>query len=110
MGGVIPAVISPHVIRTIGAANAKKLFVTAENCTMQQAKSYGMVQRIVNDTSEFPAAVREIAQKIQACAPGAVSAAKKCVLNCMNQPTSESLLSYTASEYARTRRARSAKK
>merc|ERR1719413_260628 len=52
--GVIPAVISPHVIRTIGSANAKKLFVTAENCTMQQAKAYGMVQRIVDSASEFP--------------------------------------------------------
>lgn len=102
--GVIPAVISPHVIRTIGAANAKKLFVTAENCTMQQAKSYGMVQRIVNDTSEFPAALKEIVGKIQSCAPGAVSAAKKCVLNTMNQPASESMLNYTAAEYARTRK------
>lgn len=102
--GVIPAVISPHVIRTIGAANAKRLFVTAENITMEQAKALGMVQRVVKDPSEFPAAVQEVAQKLQSCAPGAVGAAKKCILNCLNQPMSDSLLQYTAKEYVRTRK------
>jgi len=101
--GVIPAMISPYVIRTIGAANAKKLFVTAENCSMQQAKEYGMVQRIVNDVSEFPAVVDEIAQKIRACAPGAVTRAKRAIVNCLNQPTSDSLIGYTAKEYVEAR-------
>jgi len=103
--GVIPAVISPHVIRTTGMANAKKLFVTAENCTMQQAKSYGLVQRIVNDASEFPAAIREISQRIQVCAPGALGAAKKCILECLNEPMCDGLLEHTAAEYTRVRRA-----
>lgn len=102
--GVIPAVISPHVIRTIGAANAKKLFVTAENCNMQQAKEYGMVQRIVNTHAELPGVVKEIAQKVQSCAPGAVSAGKTFIMNCLNQPMSEDLLRFTAAEYVRVRK------
>merc|ERR1712107_59947 len=79
--GVIPAVISPHVIRTIGTANAKRLFCTAENANMQTAMEIGLVQRIVNDVSEFPAVIKEIATKVQACSPGAVASAKQVILN-----------------------------
>lgn len=77
--------------------------MTAENCTMQQAKAYGMVQRIVNDASEFPAVVQDIASKITACAPGAVSAAKRCTLSCLNQPISAGLIDYTVGEYVKIR-------
>lgn len=102
--GVIPAMISPYVIRTIGAANAKKLFVTAENCNMTQAMEMGMVQRIVNDTSEFPAAVKDIVKQLRACAPGAVSVAKRAIVGCLNQPMSMSLMNYTANEYVKARK------
>jgi enoyl-CoA hydratase/carnithine racemase len=102
--GVIPAVISPHVIRTIGTANAKRLFCTAENTNMTTAMEMGLVQRVVNDVAEFPAVIKEIAQKIQSCAPGALAIAKQTVLNALYQPASESLIEYTAREYARIRK------
>lgn len=104
--GVIPAVISPHVIRTIGVTNAKRLFCTAENANTTTGLEMGLFQRVVNDISEFPAVIKEIAQKIQACAPGAVAAAKQAVLNCLNQPMSESLIDYTAREYSILRKSK----
>lgn len=102
--GVIPAVISPHVIRSLGTANAKRLFCTAENANMTTAMEMGLVQRVVNDTSEFSAVVSEIAQKIQGCAPGAVAVAKQTILNCLNQPMSDALIDYTVKEYLRVRK------
>lgn len=102
--GVIPAVISPHVIRTLGTANAKRLFCTAENANMQTAMDIGLVQRVVNDVSEFGGVIKEIAHKIQACAPAAVAAAKMTILNTLSQPLSETLIDYTAKEYARIRK------
>merc|ERR1712232_253782 len=104
--GIIPAVISPHVIRTVGTSNAKRLFCTAENCNMQNAMNYGLVQRIVNDVSEFPPVIKEIATKVQACAPNAVSAAKQAILDCLSQPLSQSLIDHTVSEYARVRKSK----
>jgi methylglutaconyl-CoA hydratase len=102
--GVIPAAISPHVIRTIGVANAKRLFCTAENANMNTAMELGLVQRMVSDVSEFPAVIKEIASKIQSCAPGALSTAKQAILNSLNQPISESMIEYTAKEYTRVRK------
>merc|ERR1712107_636680 len=52
--GVIPAVISPHVVRTIGTSNARRLFTTAENCNMQTCQNIGMVHRIVDPVDDFP--------------------------------------------------------
>ncbi|CAK9009566.1 3-hydroxypropionyl-coenzyme A dehydratase (3-hydroxypropionyl-CoA dehydratase) [Durusdinium trenchii] len=102
--GVIPAVISPHVSRTIGTANCKRLFCTAENANMQTAMEIGLVHKIVDHPRDFQAAVREVATKIQLLAPGAVGATKQVLLDCLNQPISNSLIEYTAKEYLRVRR------
>lgn len=102
--GVIPAVISPHVSRTIGTANCKRLFCTAENANMQTAMEIGLVHKIVDHPRDFSAAVREVAQKIQLLAPGAVGATKQVLMDCLNQPISNSLIEYTAKEYLRVRR------
>merc|ERR1719464_1184594 len=102
--GVMPAAISPHVIRTLGFANAKRLFCTAENTNMNTAMEIGLVQRIVGDNSEFPGVIREIAQKIQACSPPALAAAKRMILNTISYPVSESMVDFSAKEYARIRK------
>ncbi|CAJ1453423.1 unnamed protein product, partial [Effrenium voratum] len=102
--GVIPAVISPHVSRTIGTANCKRLFCTAENANMQTAMEIGLVHKIVDSPKEFPAAIKEMASKIQMLAPGAVGAAKQVLLDCLNQPITNGLIEYTAKEYLKLRR------
>merc|ERR1719210_11280 len=102
--GVIPSVIAPHVIRAIGTSNAKSLFCTAENANMKTAMEMGLVQRVVNDASEFPAVIKEISQKLQACAPQAVAAAKQTILDTIYQPMCTSLLEYTAKKYAEVRK------
>lgn len=101
--GVIPAAIAPHVVRALGINNCRRLFCTAENANMTLAMEMGLVQRVVNAQSEFAAAIKDVSQKILACAPGAVAAAKQVILNCHNQPVSDSMIEYGAREYARVR-------
>merc|ERR1712048_1076589 len=67
--GVIPAVVSPHVIRSVGTANAKRIFAIAENLNMAKAMEIGLVQRVVQKKDEFSAIVKEVSEKIQAVAP-----------------------------------------
>lgn len=102
--GVIPAVISPHVIRTIGRANAARLFCTAENITSQQMLEMGLAQRIVADASEFPAVIEEVSQALQSCSPEAVAACKRVMLNTFNQPVNVGLAEYTAQATADCRK------
>merc|ERR1719464_54370 len=102
--GVMPAAVSPHVIRTLGFGNAKRLFCTAENTNMSTAMEIGLVQRVVGDISEFPGVIREIALKIQACSPLALAAAKQMILNTIHHPISESMIDFSSKEYARIRK------
>jgi len=103
--GVIPAVIAPYVINTVGPVNGKRLFCTAENANMQTAMDIGLVQRIVGDASEFSAVITEVSKKLQQCAPQAVATGKQTILNCLHFPVSESMLQYNAKEYGRVRKA-----
>mmetsp|Transcript_121889 Transcript_121889/g.379416 ORF Transcript_121889/g.379416 Transcript_121889/m.379416 type:complete len:553 (-) Transcript_121889:108-1766(-) len=102
--GIIPAAISPHVIRCVGASAAKRLFMTGENHTVQSAVEMGLVQRVVNDTSEFPKVVKEMAQKIQAIEPHALAMSKEAALGGLGRHTSEVLMVQAAETYARVRR------
>lgn len=59
---------------------------------MQTAMEIGLVHKIVDHPRDFQAAVREVATKIQLLAPGAVGATKQVLLDCLNQPISNSLI------------------
>jgi len=101
--GVVPAAVAPLVVRTVGPNNAKRLFVSSENCNVSMARQMGIVQRSVEEVAEFAAVIKEVAGKIQALAPGAVAATKKSLLSCGNMPVNEPLMEFAASEYVKAR-------
>ncbi len=49
--GLVPAVISPYVIDSLGAKQSKKLFLTGELFKAEQAKAYGLIDDIVEEAS-----------------------------------------------------------
>mmetsp|Transcript_67028 Transcript_67028/g.143385 ORF Transcript_67028/g.143385 Transcript_67028/m.143385 type:complete len:452 (-) Transcript_67028:138-1493(-) len=104
--GVIPAVVSTHVIRALGPSNALRVFATAENLNAKNALELGLVQRIVQHEREYPAVVKEICEKIQAVSPEAVRFTKKSIFNTINRPMSGQMMEYLAQESARVRKAR----
>ena len=65
--GIIPSSVKPFLMRALGENNCRRLFCTSEHVNMTSALEMDLRQRIVNDQSEFPAAVKEIANKIQLC-------------------------------------------
>jgi methylglutaconyl-CoA hydratase len=73
--GLVPAVISPYVVRKIGLAAARELFLTGERFTAKRAAALGLVQRVVAP-GELDAAVDERVGELLRAAPGAVAAAK----------------------------------
>lgn len=77
--GLIPAVISSYVIKAIGLRQSKKLFLTAELFSAQQAKDYGLIHEVCEKDkldatrakyeklilSNGPNALREVKEIIQ---------------------------------------------
>jgi enoyl-CoA hydratase/carnithine racemase len=45
--GIAPAMISPFVIRRVGAARAQRLFLTGETFSAEDAERFGLIDRLI---------------------------------------------------------------
>jgi methylglutaconyl-CoA hydratase len=74
--GLIPATISPYVIRAMGARASHRWFLTAERFSAAEAHRIGFVHEVVK-AEELDAKVAAIAQALVQAGPEAVKACKK---------------------------------
>lgn len=100
--GLIPAVISPYVVKAIGERAAKWLFMTAETFDATQAKQLGLIQHCIAD-DELPDFSLNVAEQITKLAPQAVRDCKNLVNDVVNKPINEELLRHTAALIAKKR-------
>ena len=100
--GLIPAVISPYVVRAIGARAAKWLFMSADEITAERARQLQLVQYCVEPEELLPFAIEE-ARKIALYPPQAVADCKSLVDTVCNRPVDQSLLQETATLIANKR-------
>lgn len=100
--GLVPAMISPYVVRAMGANAARRYVLSGERFSAQEAKAMGLVHELV-PAAELDATVERIAQAFVACAPNALAEAKKLLRNVVGAPLTPQLISYTAGVIARCR-------
>jgi methylglutaconyl-CoA hydratase len=74
--GLIPATISPYVIRAMGTRAAHRYFLTAERFSALEAHRIGLVHEVVK-ADELDAKVGEIAKALVQAGPQAVKAGKQ---------------------------------
>ncbi|MFN2483464.1 MAG: enoyl-CoA hydratase-related protein [Candidatus Limnocylindria bacterium] len=74
--GIIPAVISPFVIRKIGQSHARALFPTGERFDAERAEAIGLVHVVVPDEAGLDAAVAAVIEDLLVAGPTAARAAK----------------------------------
>ena len=75
--GLIPAVISPYIIKAIGERTAKHYFITAEKFSAEQALAMGLLNGIVAQNALTDAVHKQLKQTIIDNSPKAVSEAKR---------------------------------
>jgi len=83
--GLLPAVISPYVLRKIGEANAREYFLTAERFSAKQAREMGLI----NFFGSGNAVKEKLAEKIKMLkqgAPGALAGSKKLIEKVVGLP------------------------
>ncbi len=100
--GIIPAVISPFVIDRIGAAHARRYFVTGERFSADRAEAIGLISESV-PAAELDARVQFVVDSIGKCGPEAVAAAKQLVFDVTESPDFDTALTLTADGIARRR-------
>ncbi len=76
--GLIPATISPYVVARIGAAAARRHFLSARLFDATEAHRIGLLSQVV-PAGDLDAAVEAEVAPFLACAPGAVADAKALV-------------------------------
>ena len=97
--GLIPATISPYLIRAMGARAAHRWFLTAERFGAAQATACSLVHEAV-PAGDLDARVAALARTLVQAGPEAVKACKKLLHDVAGQEMSDSLLEDTAERIA----------
>jgi methylglutaconyl-CoA hydratase len=92
--GLIPATISPYVIRAMGARAAHRYFLTAERFSAIEAHRIGLVHEVVN-ANNLDAKVGEIALALVSAGPAAVKASKALVQDVAERKIDDELIART---------------
>lgn len=89
--GIVPAVISPFVVRAIGPRQARRYFLTAERFGAEEARRIGLVHEVV-PAERLEARVLGIAGEILKGGPLALADAKRLVRLVETMPQGGSIL------------------
>jgi methylglutaconyl-CoA hydratase len=100
--GLLPATISPYVIRALGEQAARRYFVTAERFSAAQAQALGFVHTVCS-LDELDAKVDELVAAVVANGPMAVRACKRLVQDVAGRPIDAALREDTARRIADVR-------
>lgn len=101
--GLIPAAISPFVLKAIGPRQARRYFLTAEPITSACAKDIGLVHQVVEDENALHDQVEIMVGLLLGNAPGAVAEAKQLVHDVAERPITPELRAETARRIASLR-------
>lgn len=100
--GLIPAAISPYVLRAIGARQAGRYFLSGEKIPAAKAQELGLVHETVAPELLDPT-VQQIATALLQGSPAAQRAAKELIRAVDHERINDNLVSDTASRIAHVR-------
>lgn len=100
--GLIPATISPYVVRKIGESSARRYFLTAEVFEAADAERMGLVHEVVAAAGMDEAAAW-FAKRLREGGPRSQAAAKQLIARVAGAPIDEGLMADTAERIASQR-------
>lgn len=98
--GLIPAVISPYVIKAIGERQARRYFLTAEVFDGEKAQAMGLVHELNEDLAQAEA---DFIATILNNGPAAVKSAKALISEVAGNDINAPLIAHTAERIAKIR-------
>jgi len=100
--GLVPAVISPYLVRKLGLAHAAPLMLTGRRIQAREALASGLVQRLVEPGESFDTALGRVLREFLAAGPQAARATRELLRRIAPLPDPD-LLEFTARAIARAR-------
>lgn len=98
--GLIPAVISPYVVRAIGERQARRYFVTAEPFSAREAQQFGLVHEVVADNALLDDACQRYIDVMSKNSPCAMQAAKSLIHAVSHKVITDEVIDDTARRIA----------
>ena len=86
--GLVPAMISPFVLKKMGESRARRLFLTGESFTAEQAKAWGLLDQVV-EPDKLDETVTAFIESLKPCAPNATSEIKRLVREVLDSTAAE---------------------
>ena len=102
MLGLVPAVISPYIVRKLGLAHAAPLMLTGRRIQAREALASGLVQRLVEPLEAFDTALARVLREFLAAGPQAARATRELLRRIAPLPDPD-LFEFTARTIARAR-------
>ncbi len=100
--GLIPATISPYVIRAIGERASRRYFLTAERFDAHEARRIGLVHEIVIE-DQLDHEVDKLVHALLACSQHAIDEAKRLVRDVSGETIEPELVTETVRRIAQIR-------
>ena len=97
--GLIPATISPYLIRAMGVRAAQRYWLTAERFSAAEAHRIGLVSEVTS-IEMLDAAVDKLCKQLCLASPDAVRATKKLIDAVVGKPMTHELIAHTVKEIA----------
>lgn len=101
--GLIPAVISPHVMAAIGERYARRYMLTAEAFSAAEAYRIGLLHEMVADEAGLDEAVGEWIDLLLKNGPQALAACKTLMRSVAGRPFGPKVIEYTVESISRIR-------
>jgi isohexenylglutaconyl-CoA hydratase len=98
--GIVPAAISPFVVRRIGLTAARRFGVSGARLDAAGAVAVGFAHEATADAAGFDAAISAAVDDILKCAPGAVAETKRLMLAAAGATPMPELLDQAADSFA----------
>ena len=99
--GLIPATISPYVVRRIGAAQARRYFLTAETIKSDVAQQIGLVHEVVKSADDLAELEAHFKRHILNNSPAGIKASKELIDAVAGQPITSELIGTTQQAWVR---------
>jgi methylglutaconyl-CoA hydratase len=100
--GLVPATISPYVVRALGARAAQRYMLTAERFDAAAAQRLGLVQELV-PAAQLDTAVQALVDALLAASPQALAQCKRLLDEVIGRPLDEALILRTVEHIADAR-------
>ncbi len=100
--GLVPAMISPYLVRAMGEQHARRYILSGERLAAREAHRIGFVHECV-PAAELDARVEKLAAQLAQCGPEALARAKNLLARVASAPISPKLAAETAALLADVR-------